>query len=121
MNSIDVTKLKKLAKDDLFKRDIFGRTILHICILVNNSDALKSLTKNPDFKTLLKLNDYENGWNCLHYIFFHKRLQCLKVLIDYLQGTIVQGNIFATNSPLLELLKFKDRNGHTPLNLLNRF
>ena len=26
-------------------------------------------------------------------IFFHKRLQCLKVLIDYLQGTIVQGNI----------------------------
>ncbi|KAL1574121.1 hypothetical protein MG5_06305 [Candida albicans P57072] len=119
MNSIDVTKLKKLAKDDLFKRDIFGRTILHICILVNNSDALKSLTKNPDFKTLLKLNDYENGWNCLHYIFFHKRLQCLKVLIDYLQGTIVQGNIFATNSPLLELLKFKDRNGHTPLNLLN--
>lgn len=51
--------------------------------------------------------------------FFHKRLQCLKVLIDYLQGTIVQGNIFATNSPLLELLKFKDRNGHTPLNLLN--
>lgn len=119
MNSINVTKLKKLTKDDLFKRDVFGRTILHICILVNNPDALKSLTKNPDFKSILKHNDYENGWNCLHYIFFHKRLQCLKILIDYLQGIVVQGNIFATNSPLLELLKFKDRNGNTPLNLLN--
>ncbi|RLV90571.1 BTB/POZ domain-containing protein 1 [Spathaspora sp. JA1] len=111
------TSLSKLNKTDLSKRDIFGRTVLHIVILTNRYDLLRSLLKNPNFKNILVLIDYENGWNCMHYIVFHSRLNCLKLLLDYLNSISIQNNLFASNSPLIELLKCKDRCGVTPLQL----
>ncbi|EGW33740.1 uncharacterized protein SPAPADRAFT_135574 [Spathaspora passalidarum NRRL Y-27907] len=114
----NVNSLSKLTKTDLSKRDIFGRTILHVTILTNRYDSLRNLLKNPSFKTILTLTDYENGWNCMHYIVYHSRLNCLKVLLDYLSHATIN-NLFASNSPLIELLKCKDRGGLTPLQLSN--
>ncbi|RCK65964.1 BTB/POZ domain-containing protein 1 [Candida viswanathii] len=119
MNKTDVPNLKNLKKDALLKRDVLGRTILHIAILVNDTDALRLITKNPEFKTILQLTDFENGWNCLHYIIFHKRIRCLKVLVDYLQQVSIQNNLFHASSPLIELLRCKDRCGNTPFHLLD--
>ncbi|KAL6449726.1 btb1 BTB/POZ domain-containing protein 1 [Candida maltosa Xu316] len=119
MNITDVPKLNKIKRDDLIKRDVFGRNILHVVLLTNNHEALRTLTKNPDFKQILQCTDFENGWNCLHYIIFHKRILCFKILIEYLQQVSIQNNLFAHNSPLMELLRCKDRCGNTPLHLID--
>ncbi|KAI5963985.1 hypothetical protein CANMA_003582 [Candida margitis] len=117
MTSSNVPNLKKLTKDELLTRDIFGRTVLHISILMNDYECLNQLTKNPEFKSILHICDYENGWNCMHYIIFYKRLQCFIVLIQYLQTSLV--NLFAPNGALVELLKCKDRCGYTCMQLLD--
>lgn len=109
--------LKKLTKDELLTRDVFGRTVLHVSILLNDPESLNQLTKNPNFKFILHACDYENGWNCMHYIIFYKRLQCFNVLILYLHTSL--GNLFAPNGALIELLKCKDRCGCTCMQLVD--
>lgn len=113
--------LQKLSKDDLQKRDVFGRTILHLLILCNRSDLLRHLLKNPDIKSIINKPDYENGWNCLHYTIFLKRIQCYKILLDYLKNLNPNGNllVLANNTVLFELIRHKDRNRNTPLQLLD--
>lgn len=111
--------LSGLSKNELTNRDIFGRTILHILILANRYDLLRNLLKNPDVRPLLTHTDYENGWNCLHYVIFHKRLSCYKVLINYVQN-LKSGSVGnPNNNLLLEMLRCKDRNKVTPLQLLD--
>ncbi|ODV79610.1 uncharacterized protein CANTADRAFT_48967 [Suhomyces tanzawaensis NRRL Y-17324] len=113
-------KFSKLPKDDLPKRDVFGRTILHLLILSNRSNLLQELLKNSHIKTIFNLCDYENGWNCMHYVIFYKRISCFRMLLDYFRGTSAKQNlVLATNSSLLEILKTKDRAGNTPLQLLD--
>lgn len=107
--------LAKVSRDDLVSRDIFGRTILHLLILTNRFDLLRNLLKNPEVKLVLNSVDFENGWNCFHYTIFHKKLSCFKVLIEYFRNN-VKLTLLAS---LMELLKTKDRNGLTPLQLLN--
>lgn len=109
--------LKKLTKDALLTRDVFGRTVLHVSILLNDPESLNQLTKNPSFKFVLHACDYENGWNCMHYIIFYKRLQCFNILIQYLHTSL--GNLFAPNGALIELLKCKDRCGYTCMQLVD--
>ena len=119
MNSTNVPKLNKLKKDYLLKRDVFGRTILHIIILLSDIESLRILTRNAEFQSILQLTDFENGWNCLHYIIYYKKIKCLKVLVDYLQRISIQNNLFHPSSPLMELLRCKDRCGNTPLHLMD--
>ncbi|MCP8715924.1 MAG: hypothetical protein M5E90_00735 [Asgard group archaeon] len=119
MNCTNVPKLNKLKKDSLLKRDVFGRTILHIIILLSDIESLRVLTRNTDFQSILQLTDFENGWNCLHYIIYYKKIKCLKVLVEYLQRISIQNNLFHPSSPLMELLRCKDRCGNTPLHLLD--
>ncbi|EDK47022.1 hypothetical protein LELG_05203 [Lodderomyces elongisporus NRRL YB-4239] len=111
-------KLNKISKDELAQRDVFGRTILHIAILYNETDNLQKLVKNPNFKNILQSLDYENGWNCMHYIIHYKRVQCFTILVKYLQGVTLQ-NLFLPNGPFIELLKCKDRSGLTPIQLMD--
>lgn len=106
--------LSKLSDLELGKRDIFGRTILHILILANRYDLIRHLLKNPSSKVTLMLSDYENGWNCMHYIFFHKRLRCLKAIVES-----VLDNKTLLKNLVYDLLRGKDRNRVTPLNLLD--
>lgn len=109
--------LLKLPKHDLVKRDVFGRTILHILLLCNRHDLLRHLLKNNDVKDVLVLSDYENGWNCLHYAIFHKRILCFKVLMEYLRRET--GSYMAPNSLMYDLVRCKDRNKYTPFQLLD--
>ncbi|CAI5756282.1 unnamed protein product [Candida verbasci] len=115
MNNIDIPNLQNLSKDELFKKDIFGRTILHVIILTNNIELFKQLLKNEFIDKILLLCDYESGWNALHYIIFHKRITILKLLFGYFRS--INNIIF--NTQLIDLLKCKDRNGNVPLQLMN--
>lgn len=109
--------LLKLPKQDLVKRDVFGRTILHILLLCNRHDLLRHLLKNNDVKDVLVLTDYENGWNCLHYAIFHKRILCFKVLMEFLRRET--GSYMVPNSLMYDLVRCKDRNKYTPFQLLD--
>lgn len=107
-SSNKASNLSKLSPKELVKRDVFGRTILHVVILANRYDLLRNLFKNTDVGLIITCVDYENAWNCLHYIVFHKRLACFKVLLDSIKATSVY----------TELVRAKDRNGQTPAQLL---
>lgn len=109
--------LLQCPKQELVKRDVFGRTLLHILLLCNRHDLLRHLLKNNDVKELLLLTDYENGWNCLHYIVFHKRIICFKVLMEYLRRET--GSYLVPNSLMYDLVRCKDRNKYTPFQLLD--
>lgn len=112
--------LNKITKNDLNRRDLFGRTILHVLILCNRPDLLKHLFKNPETKFVINKTDYENGWNCLHYMIFYKRLNCYRVLLEWLKSISPNGELLViTNSVLYELVRCKDRNRLTPLQLLD--
>lgn len=108
-------RLQKISKNELLARDTFGRTILHVIILCNRSDLLRHLLKNPEVRHVLLLTDYESGWNCMHYVVFHKRLMCFKEIMEFLESSSFQ----SVNSVLQELLKCKDRNRITPFQLLD--
>ncbi|KAI5961918.1 uncharacterized protein KGF55_003889 [Candida pseudojiufengensis] len=119
-NNENVLKFKKLTKEDISKRDIFGRTILHITILLNDHEYFSNvLIKNSNLKSILSCCDYENGWNCLHYIIHYKRLACFNILIEYLNSINLTNNLFSSNGIFVELLKCKDRCGLTPLQLMD--
>ncbi|CAK7905117.1 hypothetical protein CAAN3_07S06634 [[Candida] anglica] len=112
--------LSALSKQELLKRDVFGRTILHLLILSNRYDLMKRLFKNPEIRTILTLVDYENGWNCMHYVIFHKRLMCFKSIMEHLKSYSISSTLtVANNSTLFDLLRTKDRNRLTPLQLLD--
>jgi alpha-tubulin suppressor-like RCC1 family protein len=106
-----------ISKQELAKRDIFGRTILHVLVLTNRYDLLKRLFKNPESRLIIALTDWENGWNCLHYAVFHKRLTCLKAIMECIK-TLTIGSA-ANHGLLQEMLRCKDRNQQTPLQLLD--
>ncbi|KAK6198544.1 uncharacterized protein RJT21DRAFT_122121 [Scheffersomyces amazonensis] len=110
--------LSKLSKDDIIKRDIFGRTILHLLILCNRYDLLRNLLKNNEIKSLLNLVDYENGWNCLHYCIYFKRLICFNILIEFYKNCSKINLSISNNNLLMECLRYKDRNGVAPIQLL---
>lgn len=103
----------KVSRHQLLQRDVFGRTILHISILSNAPNEFQSLLRNSDIKPILTATDYENGWNILHYIFFHKRLRCLTIFLEFLEQTST-----VNSSLLADLLKGKDRCRKPPLALL---
>lgn len=106
-----------ISKHELAKRDIFGRTILHVLVLTNRYDLLKRLFKNPESRLIMALTDWENGWNCLHYAVFHKRLTCLKAIMEYVKSVTI--GAAASHSLFQEMLRCKDRNQQTPLQLLD--
>lgn len=104
----------KVPKEALYKRDIFGRTILHIAVIANDPLTLRKALKAADSSTALLATDLENGWNVLHRIFFHKRMACFLVLMDFLDNS--SGSV--GGQLLQDLLKMKDRNGIPPVSLL---
>lgn len=103
----------KKIRENIYKRDVFGRTVLHVAVLCNQPDLLGQVLRYPEAKLILLATDCENGWNLLHYILYHKRIRCLVVLLDYLKR-----NSINNHSTILELLKKKDRCGTPPIFLL---
>ncbi|OWB69837.1 hypothetical protein B5S30_g5271 [[Candida] boidinii] len=97
-----LNSLQTLSKDELNLRDLYGRTILHIICLSNRIDLLNKLLKNQNLN--LNVLDQENHWNCLHYAIFYKNFIIAKVLLSKNNDT---------------LIKSKDREGFTPLDLLS--
>ena len=95
--------LSSLSADQLEQRDIFGRTLLHILCITNHYKLLAKLLKNPNLD--ITASDYESRWNCLHFAIFHKNIIIARMLL-HLPGS-------------LKLLRSKDRNGYTPLDLLS--
>lgn len=90
-----------------------GRTVLHIAVLCNEPETLRTLLAFPELKDLFMAVDFENGWNVLHYIYFYKRIRCYNVFMEHLDSKPTSHTIF------MDLLKAKDRCRHAPLTLLN--
>lgn len=103
--------LSKLPKELYQRRDVLGRTLLHIAVLANDVSSFRKLLRSSEARNALLAIDYESGWNVLHYIFFYKRLGCLNVLLEYFE-------LNANGAILAELLKRKDRSRLPPLALL---
>lgn len=98
-----INSLSSLPSDQLEKRDLLGRTLLHILCITNSYKLLSKLLKNPSID--ITVCDYESKWNCLHFAIFHKNFIIARMLLR-LPGS-------------LKLLRSKDRNGYTPLDLLS--
>ncbi|CCH44090.1 Inhibitor of Bruton tyrosine kinase [Wickerhamomyces ciferrii] len=92
-------KLKKLSKQELNKRDVFGRSIIHIICILGRFDLLKHLLLNPNVNIFI--TDYESGWTGLHHSIFYGKISCAKLLLGH-------------NS---ELVRVKDRNGLTAMDI----
>lgn len=93
------TRLRKLSKKELQRRDVFGRTILHLVCIVGRFDLLRQLLENPNLNIFVV--DYESGWTGLHCSIFYGKLSCARLLLDH----------------KYELIKIKDRSGLTAMDL----
>lgn len=111
MNEEDT--LLGFSKQQYEARDVFGRTIIHICVLFDAPRLLRAALAHPHGKLLIFATDYENGWNVLHYIFHYKRLRCLNVLLRHIDDSVGTVNILQT------LLKTKDRANLPPMSLVD--
>lgn len=94
---------------DLLKRDILGRSLLHILAITNDvknlSKILKLLSKLNSHHLLL-INDIENSWNILHYAIYYFNFSIVKLILN-------------SNTPILnKLLNHKDKNSLIPFDLL---
>lgn len=92
-------KLKTLSKQELNRRDVLGRTIVHIICILGRFDLLKYLLQNNNLNIFI--TDYESGWTGLHHSIFYGKVSCARVLLDH--------------NP--ELIKIKDRDGLTAIDI----
>lgn len=93
-------------------RDVFGRTLLHCCVLHNDPARFLAALRG-DGRKLVTAVDYQSGWNVLHYILFYRRVLCLQVLLAHLDHVDPKGALVWA-----ELLGQKDRMKQTPAALL---
>lgn len=98
--------------DDLQKRDILGRSLLHFLAISNDVPSLvkvlKLITKTNNHHCLLA-EDVENHWNVLHFAIDSFNFAFVKTILNF-------------STPVLgKLLKHKDKNNLTPLDLLQTF
>ncbi|KAG0681536.1 hypothetical protein C6P42_004045 [Pichia californica] len=100
------------SQNDLTKRDILGRSLLHILAISNDtsnlSRLLKFIAKSNNHHFLL-IQDVENHWNVFHYALYYYNFTFVKILLNF-------------QSPVLtKLLKQKDKNNLAPFDLLQTF
>lgn len=99
----------KFDIDDLSKRDLFGKSILHVIAITNDVKTLNIILKfltDSNAHNLLLISDIENNWNLLHFAINNFNLTFVKTILT-------------SNSPVLtKLLKHKDKNNLTPIDLL---
>lgn len=91
--------LQHLPKKELQRRDVFGRTILHLICIVGRFDLLKYLLKNSNLNVFI--TDYESGWTGLHCSIYYGKLSCARLLLDH----------------KYDLIKSKDRSGLTAMDI----
>lgn len=95
-----ITKtLRELSKKQLQRRDVFGRTILHIICITGRFELLKELLQNPNLNATV--TDHENGWTGLHTSIYYGKFSCAKILLNF----------------NYDLVKIKDRNSLTALDI----
>ncbi|CDK25583.1 unnamed protein product [Kuraishia capsulata CBS 1993] len=97
-----IKNLSTLSSDDLEKRDVFGKTILHHICIKNRHDLLNRLIKNKNLD--FNVTDWENDWNCLHFALFNNNFVLARILL--------------AKGPE-SLLRHRDKDGYTPVDLLN--
>ena len=98
--------------EDLTKRDVLGRSILHLLAILNDTSSLaqilKLLNRTNNYHYLLT-DDLENNWNVLHYAIYYFNFAFVRALLG-------------SNIPVLtKLVNQKDKNGLTPYDLLHSF
>lgn len=118
-DQVAISRVALLPQLELRRRDVFGRTVLHLAIVFNRPHVLKNLLKNTELdRYTLLMADRESGWNVAHYCVHLGHLTCLRYVVKkaLLMGGGKKGP--ASMDVLDQLLRHKDHDGLAPLELL---
>uniref|UniRef100_A0A060SXL1 ARAD1A04752p n=1 Tax=Blastobotrys adeninivorans TaxID=409370 RepID=A0A060SXL1_BLAAD len=75
--------VQNLSKSQLAKRDLFGRTLVHLAVTSGNVSLLSQLVSSDrSASDALTLADYENGYTPLHRAFLDGNMSCANILLS---------------------------------------
>jgi inhibitor of Bruton tyrosine kinase len=109
-----------LGKNEVNIRDHRGLTILlHAASSTaeNAIEFVEALLEHPT--TDLYVQDYENGWNCLHRALYFGNISIARLLLDQERRNLSGETIGAAVSKVGRLIKTKDHDGDSPFDLFN--
>ncbi|OIW24498.1 BTB/POZ domain-containing protein [Coniochaeta ligniaria NRRL 30616] len=109
-----------LAKNEVNARDHLGLTVLMRAAsstAENAIDFVEALLEHPALD--LHLQDYENGWNCLHRALYVGNISIARLLLDKERRNLSGETIGASASKVGHLIKTKDHEGNSPFDLFN--
>ena len=106
-------------KEDIKKRDYYGRTCLHFAFLSKNFNLCRkvfSLLEQEDKEELLNAKD-RSGASCFHYLAFSNLFERYKIEKEIEQNTLINFITFSEDGGLKLSIgsNFKDDKGLTPL------
>lgn len=101
-------------RQDINRRDHFGRTVLHLAATSGDTEIVKALVKHPS--TDIHLADLESGWTALHRSLYYGHIACAMIILgrsrDAIRAKDSEGNspfdvynstIEGTNPPALDV------------------
>src|SRR5579871_24408 len=103
----------KLSKQDINKRDLLGRTVLHLAASKGMLEFLKALLENQ--ATDVNLLDTESGWYVLISFLTYSRSALHRALYN---GRIACAQYIIANRGR-DTIKAKDRESNSPFDVLN--
>lgn len=111
-NSGKVLPKLTFTPEDFLKRDVLGRSLLHVMAIQNDlknlNKFLKIISKTDNYHYIL-IDDVENHWNVLHYAIYYFNFYFVKSILN-------------SNNPVLaKLLNHKDKNRLTPWDLISTY
>lgn len=107
-----------LNRADVNRRDVFGRTLLHLAASSDSENAFAFACALLDHSfTDIYLQDLESGWTALHRAFYAGNISiaCAIIKRDAQDALGSAASGFLAHS--LGLIKIKDREGNGPLDL----
>lgn len=93
--------LARLSKNEINKRDIFGRSLAHLAASSGRTDLMSAVCENLHVD--LMAADYENGWTPMHVALAAGNLGCAQILLSHCP----------------EVIKSKDRDHSSPMEIIN--
>lgn len=103
----------RASKHDINSRDKIGKTILHHVSSSSSPNAIefaRALLQNSF--TDIYLQDWENGWTCLHRAFYFGNISIARLILE---RDLTNSRV--DNHTTKNLIKVKDKEGNAPFDL----
>lgn len=109
-----------LGKSEVNARDHMGLTVLLRAASSTADNAVEFVEALLDHPALdLYIQDWENGWNCLHRALYVGNISIARLLLDKERRNLSGETIGASASKVGHLIKTKDHEGNSPFDLFN--